>query len=199
VGDDRFPGDVFYLHLPPLRQLMRRRYQKHELVGPDRHHQQAFFRRVERQRTEIEAALLDFDGDLARRDSTDVDGDVGIPLRKRAINGGRGYGRPPRWRRSGNPPRGEDQAARGPLDSVSSASRTSRWPYSAGMRPRLGERPALRGPVKLLAELDLRAADRLADGRLGAVHFGGGARKTALVGDSEEDAKGAEVHNSALF
>jgi hypothetical protein len=55
---------------------VRRRDEQHELVAADRDLEQAFFRGVECQRAEVEAPLLDFDRDLPRRDTADVDRDV---------------------------------------------------------------------------------------------------------------------------
>ena len=55
----------------------------------------------------------------------------------------------------------------------------------------VGERAALRRSVEqLLAELVLETPHRLADGRLRAVHLGGGARETALVGHGQKDLAG---------
>ena len=59
----------------------------------------------------------------------------------------------------------------------------------------VGQRAALRRPVEqLLAEIVFEPPHGLADGRLGAVHLGRGARKAALLGDGEEDPQGCEIH-----
>ena len=61
--------------------------------------------------------------------------------------------------------------------------------------PGLGQRAGLRRAVEqLLAEVDLEPPDRLADGRLGAVHLGGGAREAALLGHGEKHLQRGEVH-----
>ena len=61
--------------------------------------------------------------------------------------------------------------------------------------PRVGQRAALRRSVEqLLAEVDLEPPDRLADGGLGAVHLGRGAREAALLGDGEKDPQRGQVH-----
>ncbi len=65
--------------------------------------------------------------------------------------------------------------------------------------PRLGQRAGLRRAVEqLLAELQLEPPDRLADGGLGAVHFCGGARKTALLRHGQEHLQGGEVHEGRV-
>ncbi len=52
-------------------------------------------------------------------------------------------------------------------------------------------------------ELELEAADGLADGRLRPMHLGRRARKAALLGDGEKDLQGGQIHaehyNTALF
>ncbi len=64
----------------------------------------------------------------------------------------------------------------------------------------IGQRAALRRPVEqLLAEIDFEPADGLADGRLGAVHLGGRARKAALLGHGEKDPEGGQVHKLLLL
>ena len=93
-------GDVLHRHLPALGQRVRRRHQQHELVAADRHLEQALLGRMERQRAEVEAALLHFDGDLTGRHAAHVDRDVGIALRGSARSAAAACGRPLRWRRS---------------------------------------------------------------------------------------------------
>src|SRR6185369_5951690 len=65
---------------------------------------------------------------------------------------------------------------------------------------RVGEGAALRRAVEqLLAEVDLEAADRLADRRLRAVHFGRRTRETALLGDREKRLERRYVHKGGLL
>ena len=47
-----------------------------------------------------------------------------------------------------------------------------------------------------LADLQFKFADGLADGRLGAKQFFGGARKAALAGDGEEDFELGKIHRT---
>ena len=64
----------------------------------------------------------------------------------------------------------------------------------------VGQDAALRGPIEqLLAEVALQPPDRLADGRLGEMHLGGGAREAALLRDAEEDAKRGDIHKETLL
>ena len=181
---------------------MRRRHQQHELVGADRHFEQPFLGGMKRQRAEIEAALLHFDGNLARRHAADVDGDVGIALAE---------ARDERQQRVDRRLVGADEHAAAPHIAQLAHGRLGllREPHqplpvvlqhAAGF----GQRPGLRRAIEqLLAELDFEPADRLAHRRLRAVHFRGGAREAALLGDGEKDLQGRQIHgrhyNMCLF
>ena len=64
----------------------------------------------------------------------------------------------------------------------------------------VGQRAALRRAVEqLLAEVVFEAPHRLADGRLGAVDLGRGARKAALFRNREEDPQGCQVHKLLII
>ena len=65
--------------------------------------------------------------------------------------------------------------------------------------PRLGQRPGLRRSVEeLLAEVGFETPDRLADGGLGPMDLGGGARKAALVGDGQKDLQRGQIHTQII-
>ena len=176
---------------------MRRRHEEHELVAADRDFQQPLFGRVKRERAEVEAALLDFDGDLPRRHAAHVDGDVGIPLaeardeRQQGVHGGLV---------------GADEHASA-AEVAQFADRRFGFlgepdqPLSVVLEhlPGLGQRAGLGRPVEqLLAELELQPPHGLADRRLRAVHLGGGARKTALLRHGQKHLQGSEVHGAVL-
>ena len=61
--------------------------------------------------------------------------------------------------------------------------------------PGLGERALLGRPIEEpLTQFLFEPADGLADGRLGAVQLGGGAREAALAGDRQENLQFREFH-----
>ena len=129
---------------------------------------------MKRQRAEVEAALLDLHRDLPCRDPAHVDGDVGIPLaeapdeRQQGMHGGLV---------------GADEHPPAPQVAQLAHRRfgllgepDEPLPVVLQHLPGLGQGAGLgRAVEQLLAELDLQAPHRLADGRLGAVHFCGGA------------------------
>ena len=67
-------------HLTPFRDVVCRRDEQDEFVAADGNLEQPFLFRMKRERAEIEAALLDLDGNLPRRDAPHVDRDVGIAV-----------------------------------------------------------------------------------------------------------------------
>ena len=176
---------------------MRRRHQEHELVAADGHFEQAAFRGTERQRAEVEAALLHFHGDLPRRHPADVEGDLRMPLAEAPHE---------RQQRVDRRFVGADehaaatqvaQVAHHRLGLVGQTDEA--LPVVLQHLPRLGERAALRRAIdQLFPEVRFEAADRLAHGRLRPVHLGRRARKAALVRHGEEDTERLQVHNRAL-
>jgi hypothetical protein len=169
------------------------RYEQHELVTADRHFQQAFLGRAEGERPEIEAALLHFNGNLARRHATDVGGNVGIALTE---------SRNQREQRMHRRLVGADQHAPAPqvaqiADGGFGFLRQPHQPVPVVLEhpARFGEGSCFRRPVEeLFAEVVFEPAHRLADGGLGPVHFGGRPGEAALLGDGEEDLQCGQIH-----
>ena len=194
VRDDRLRGHVLHRHLPAPGERVGRRHEQHELVAADRHLEQPFFGRTERQRAEIEAALLHLDGNLPRRARGARRWRCRDSAGETARSAAAACARPPRWRRSARG-RAAGRGARAPptrspRPAAPAAARSSAAPCPASVSV-----PRLRRPVEeLLAEVGFETPDRLADRRLGPVDLGGGARKAALLGDGEKDLQGGEIH-----
>ena len=148
---------------------------------------------VERHDAEVEAALRHFDAHLARRHAAHIDQDARMFLaelldeRQQHVDAA--------FVRS-------DQHA--PALQIAQLAnrelRLFRQPLQAfGVvpehPPRLGQRAVLRRPIEeALADLVFEAADGLADGRLGPMQLGRGARKAALRGNGEKDAQFRQFH-----
>jgi len=127
---------------------------------------------MKRQRAEVEAPLLHFDGNLARGDAPHVNRDVGVALAEAADE---------RQQRVHRRLVGADQHAAA-LQVAQLADGRFRFlgepdeplPVVLEHPARLGQRPGFRRPIEeLLAELDLQTPHCLADRRLRAMHLGG--------------------------
>ena len=170
-----------------------RRRQHHELVVAQANRAEPALGGREREHAEVEAALLHFDADLARRDASDVELDARVLLAE-ALD-----------QRQEHVDRGlvgadEDPAA---LEVAQVADRrfglfgephqtlrvVEEHPAGLGELAVLGR--AIEEP---LAEVVLETADRLADRRLRAMQARGGAREAALRGDGQKDLKLCEIH-----
>ena len=168
---------------------MRRRHEQHELVAADGDLEQPCLGRAERQRAEVEAALLHLDRNLPRRHAAHVDGDVGNALPE---------ARHQRQQRVHGRLVGADQHAAAAQVAQLAHRRFGLLgepheplPVVLQHAARVGQRAALRRAVEqLLAEVGFETPDGLADGRLRAMHLGGGARKAALLGDGQKDPQG---------
>ena len=177
---------------------MARRHEQHEFVAADDDLEEAGLRWTEGQRTEIEAPLLDFDGDLAGRNTTHVNGDVRHALselrhqRQQRVDGGF-VGADQHA-----PPAQVAQLAHRRLGLFGEPDQSLSVVLqdAAGV----GQRAALRRAIEqLLPKVVLEPLDRLTDGRLRAVDLGGGARETAFLSDGQEDAKGGQIHKYYLL
>ena len=177
---------------------MRRRDEQHELVAADRHLEQPFFRRMERQRAEVEAPLLHFDGNLPGRHAADVNRDVGKPVAEAADE---------RQQRVHGGFVGADEHA-----AAAQVAQLAHRRFGFLGQPHqplpvvlqhlagVGQRAGLRRSIEeLLAQVDFEAANGLADGRLGAVDLGRGPRETPLLGDGEKRLQGGDIHKFALL
>ena len=165
---------------------------------PTGHFEQAFFGRMECQRAEVEAPLLDFDRDLPSRDTADVDRDVretaAEPANQRQQRvdgrfvGADQHASPPQVAQLAHGRFGLLGQAHEPLPVV--------LEHLAG----IGQGAGLRGAIEqLLAEVDFQAADGLADRGLGAVDLGRGPRETALLGHGQEGLQGGNIHKFVLL
>ena len=177
---------------------MLRMHEQHELVAADGNLEQPRFRRMERQRAEVEAALLHLDGDLPRRHAADVDRDVREALaeppdeRQQRVHGGLV---------------GADQHA--PALQIAELAHRGLGFLGQPHEPLavvvqhlagVGQRAALRGSIEqLFAQIDFEAPDRLAHGRLRAVHLGGGAREAALLGHGEKRLQRGDIHGGIII
>ena len=197
VRHERLGRHLLHRHRPAPRERVRGRHEQNELVAADGHLEQPGLDRMKRQRAEVEAPLLHFDRDLSRGHAADVDGDVGILLAKARDERQQGvHGRLV----------GADQHAAAPQVAQFAHGRLRLLgePHEAAAvvlqhAAGVGQRAVLRRPVEeRFAEAGLEAPDGLADGGLGAVHFGGGAREAALLGDGQEDRQSLHVHKWCL-
>ncbi len=198
VGHHGMSRELRHRDVTAPRQLVRGRDEQHELVAADRDFEQAFFGRMECQRAEVEAPLLDFDGDLPRRDTADVDRDVGETAaetpdqRQQRVDGGFV---------------GADQHASAPQVAQLPHGRFGLLGQAHETLPVVLEHPAgvgqgarLRGAIEqLLAEVDFEPADGLAHRGLRAVDLGRGPGETALLGHGQEGLQGGDIHKFVLF
>ena len=175
------PADLLHRHLPALGERMRRAAPAAPARRCRRRPRAARLGRVERQRAEVEAALLHLDGDLARRHAADVDRDLRVAAaRNRAISGSSVCTAASLAPIEHAPAPQVAQLAHGRLGLLGEPHEPLAvvLQHPAG----LGQRAVLRRAVEQpLAELVLEPAHRLADGRLRAVHLGRGAREAALL------------------
>jgi hypothetical protein len=152
---------------------------------------------MERQRTEIEAALLHLHRDLPRRHAAHVDRNVRIPAaehhdeRQERVHG-RLVGADEHA-----PAAQVAQLADGRLGFLGQPDEAMAVVLKRASR--FGQRAVLRRPVEeLLAQLQFEPANGLTHGGLRAMHLRGGARKAALVCNGEKDRERIEVHDAAV-
>ena len=175
---------------------MRRVHEHHQLVLAEHDRAQPRLGRLERQHAEVEAALRDLGADLARRDAAHVDVDQRVRLAEARDQRQHGVHR----RLVG----ADQHAAAAQVAQVLDRGLgLLRQPEQAlgvvAQQPAgVGQGGVLGGAVEqALADALLEPADRLADGRLGAVQLHGRPGEAPLGGNLQKP-KFAQFHRLRL-
>ncbi len=169
--------------------------QEHELVPPERDRVEALIGRLEGQDAAVEAAVEQLGGHLARRHAPDFDERLRMILREPFDEG--------QQRMDGRLVRADHDAPATDLlelpDRLLGVRREPHQPHGVVLEqpPRFGQRARPGGPVEeTLPELFFKAANALADRRLGAVQLLRRRREAPLRRDREECAEVLELHRS---